>query len=160
MKTKSPLQKKRDLILVITLFLLMGGVFLVYRMTAFRGESASAGVYYGTEKMVTVDFDLQNVDIVSKQAVENKYYDLYGYNQFPYHDVEKNSIVLLGDYTVRGVRQLVIISYDFEKKSMQIIDEKSPNNICSKEGESTGFPLICLPNNIYVRFEQERQLEV
>jgi hypothetical protein len=59
---------------------------------------------------------------------------------------------LLGDYTVNGIRQIVVIKYDFNKRSVQIIEEQSPNNICSREGESTGWPLICLPNRIRVEF--------
>jgi len=60
---------------------------------------------------------------------------------------------LLGDYKINGERQIVVIRYDYGRKSVEIIQEQSPNNICSREGESTGWPLICLPNRIRVEFE-------
>jgi hypothetical protein len=63
------------------------------------------------------------------------------------------TITLLGDYEVDGTRQIVVIEYNFGKRSVEIIEEQSPNNICSNEGLSTGKPLICLPNRIRVEFE-------
>ena len=51
------------------------------------------------------------------------------------------------------LRQIVVIQYDFGFKTVQIIEEQSPNNICSREGVSYGKPLICLPNRVRVEFE-------
>jgi len=81
-----------------------------------------------------------------------------GYNQnYPIIDEEAQTITLLGDYELNGIRQIVVIKYEFgtanSKPSVEIIQEQSPNNICSREGVSTGKPLICLPNRIRVEFD-------
>ena len=142
-------QKKRDIILASVLFVLLGGIFIAFRMLSFRDEASLAKVYYGASRdpIVTIDF------------VENRVYRHYGQNvpstyaeDYPIIDEDNQIITLLGDYTINGIRQIVVIKYDFNRRSVQIIQEESPNNICSREGESTGWPLICLPNRIRVEF--------
>ena len=44
-------------------------------------------------------------------------------------------------------------NYNYGNKTVEIIQEQSPNNICSREGVSSGWPLICLPNRIRVEFD-------
>jgi hypothetical protein len=142
-------QKKRDLILVGLLFILLGGAFLMFRLLAFRDDAALANIYYGTssDPIVTIDFTKQKITRHHDQSLPDGISESY-----PIIDEEQRTITLLGDYTINGVRQIVVISYDYGRRSVQIIEEKSPNNICSREGESTGFPLICLPNRIRVEF--------
>lgn len=142
-------QKKRDIILVGLLFILLGGLFLAFRLLAFNDEAAQARVYYGTsnDPIVTIDFAKQTVTRHYDQNVPQDYPQDY-----PQINLDNQTITLLGDYTVNGTRQIVVIKYDFEKRSAQIIEEQSPNNICSREGESTGWPLICLPNRVRVEF--------
>jgi hypothetical protein len=96
---------------------------------------------------VTVDFSRQTIERHYDQSVPSSYD-----GDYPIIDLDQQTITLLGDYTVNGIRQIVVIKYDFNKRSVQIIEEQSPNNICSREGESTGWPLICLPNRIRVEF--------
>lgn len=144
-----PKQKKRDLILASLLFVILGVLFVLFRMFAFQGEASVAHVYYGNsnEPIVTIDF-------VNYRVLRNYDQDApHSGNPYPIIDLEAQTITLLGDYQVSGVRQIVVIKYDFERKSVRIIEESSPNNICSREGESTGWPLICLPNRIRVEFE-------
>ena len=74
---------------------------------------------------------------------------------YPIVDESQRTITLLGDFEVNGIRQVVIITYDFGSKTVQVIQEQSPNNICSKEGASNGRPLICLPNRVRVEFETD-----
>lgn len=142
-------QKKRDIILVGLLFVLLGGVFLAFRLLAFNEDAAQARVYYGNsnDPIVTIDFAKQTVTRHYDQNVPDAYSEDY-----PLIDLENQTVTLLGDYTIDGVRQIVVIKYDFAKRSAQIIEEQSPNNICSREGESTGWPLICLPNRVRVEF--------
>lgn len=142
-------QKKRDFILIGLLFVLLGGTFLLFNMLVLNKNAAMAHVYYGNSSnpIVTIDFTKQTVIRYYDQDVPSTYpFD------YPIINEEERTITLLGDYTINGVRQLVVIQYDFGRRSVQIIQEESPNNICSREGESTGWPLICLPNRIRVEF--------
>lgn len=142
-------QKKRDMILVGLLFVLLGGAFLLFRLFAFNEDAALANVYYGNSNnpIVTIDFMKQSIKRHYDQDVPAEY-DL----DYPLINETDHTITILGDYTVDGVRQIVVIRYDFGKRSVQIIEESSPNNICSREGESTGWPLICLPNRVRIEF--------
>ncbi|HOI85048.1 MAG TPA: hypothetical protein PLP48_03130 [Acholeplasmataceae bacterium] len=142
-------QKKRDLILIGLLFILLGGAFLLFRILAFSEDASLAHVYYGTSSnpIVTIDFTKQTITRHYDQSLPEGISEDY-----PIIDEEQRTITLLGDYTIGGVRQIVVIRYDYGRRSVQIIEEQSPNNICSREGESTGFPLICLPNRIRVEF--------
>lgn len=142
-------QKKRDLILIGLLFILLGGAFLLFRILAFSEDASLAHVYYGTSSnpIVTIDFTKQTITRHYDQSLPEGISEDY-----PIIDEEQRTITLLGDYTIGGVRQIVVIRYDYGRRSVQIIEEQSPNNICSREGESTRFPLICLPNRIRVEF--------
>ncbi|HPG42225.1 MAG TPA: hypothetical protein PLJ98_00280 [Acholeplasmataceae bacterium] len=146
---KMGLQKKRDIYLIGFLFIFLGGVFLAFRLLAFHEDAAMAHIYYGNsnDPIVTVDFSRQTIERHYDQSVPSSYD-----GDYPIIDLDQQTITLLGDYTVNGIRQIVVIKYDFNKRSVQIIEEQSPNNICSREGESTGWPLICLPNRIRVEF--------
>ncbi len=150
MELKKTVQKKRDILLAAILFVVLGGLFILFRLFAFQEEASTANIYYGTsnEPIVTIDFVNYRVISHYNQNVPNEYEGV-----FPIIDENNRTITLLGDYQVNGVRQIVVIRYDFGRKSVQIIQESSPNNICSREGESTGWPLICLPNRIRVEFE-------
>lgn len=150
MNVRSKTQNKRDILLVSLLFVIMGGVFVAFRLFAFSEDASLAHVYYGSsnEPIVTIDFinyrTIKNYD----QSVPSGYDSIY-----PIINEQEYTITILGDYAINGIRQEVVIKYDYGRKSVQIIEEKSPNNICSREGESTGWPLICLPNRIRVEFE-------
>jgi len=147
-------KNKRDLILVSVLVILVGAIYISFKLFMFTGEASQAHVYYGTstDPIVTIDFVNYRVIRNYTQNVPD------GYNQnYPIIDEEAQTITLLGDYELNGIRQIVVIKYEFgtanSKPSVEIIQEQSPNNICSREGVSTGKPLICLPNRIRVEFD-------
>jgi hypothetical protein len=150
MDAKKSVQNKRDWILATLLFVLLGGLFIAFRLFAFADEASLAYVYYGNsdEPIVTIDFINYRVISNYDQNVPSEYDDIY-----PVINEGQQTITLLGDYEINGVRQIVVIRFDYGRKSVEIIQEQSPNNICSREGESTGWPLICLPNRIRVEFE-------
>ncbi|HBG32928.1 MAG TPA: hypothetical protein DEG42_07265 [Acholeplasmataceae bacterium] len=150
MDAKKSVQNKRDWILATLLFVLLGGLFIAFRLFAFADEASLAHVYYGNsdEPIVTIDFINYRVISNYDQNVPSEYDDIY-----PVINEGQQTITLLGDYEINGERQIVVIRYDYGRKSVEIIQEQSPNNICSREGESTGWPLICLPNRIRVEFE-------
>ncbi len=143
------LQSKRDLILIVLLLVILGGVFVYFNFFAYNQPAAYAHIYYGNdnEPIATIDFVNETVTYRT-QNVPSEYTE-----QYPIIDLNRATITLLGDYKVDGVRQIVVIEYDFGRRSVEIIEEQSPNNICSLEGLSTGKPLICLPNRVRVEFE-------
>jgi hypothetical protein len=143
------IQRKRDILLASLLFVFLGAIYLAFRLFAFQDDASVAHVYYGasSDPIVTIDFVNGQVIKNYDQDVPSTYDNIY-----PIIDEEENTITVLGDYTINGVRQIVVIRYDFGKRSVQIIQEESPNNICSREGESTGWPLICLPNRVRIEF--------
>lgn len=141
---------QRDIILIVALFVIVGGIFLYFQVIRTPKASNYAHIYYGrtNEPLATIDF-------LQKKIIVNKTQDIpssYG-EDYPLIDEGKKTITLLGDYEINGRRQIVVIEYDFGSKSVQIIEEQSPNHLCSKEGISYGKPLICLPNRIRVEFE-------
>jgi hypothetical protein len=129
----------------------------LFRLLAFNTDATQAYVYYGdlSNPIVTIDFAYNNGE---GRVIKNYDQEVpIGYDNFPIIDEENHTITLLGDYEINNIRQIVVIKYDFEKKSVRIIQEQSPNNICSREGESTGWPLICLPNRIRVEFDTNEE---
>lgn len=157
MKKIKSVQTKRDIFLSVALFIVVGALFLLFRLTAFNSDATQAYIFYGdlSNPIVTIDFAYNNGEgrIVKNydQEVPNNY------GNYPIINENDQTITLLGDYEIDGVRQIVVIEYDYIKKSVQIIEEQSPNNICSREGESTGWPLICLPNRIRVEFDTNEE---
>jgi hypothetical protein len=157
MKKIKSVQTKRDIVLSVALFIVVGALFLLFRLTAFNSDATQAYIFYGdlSNPIVTIDFAYNNGEgrIVKNydQEVPNNY------GNYPIINENDQTITLLGDYEIDGVRQIVVIKYDYIKKSVQIIEEQSPNNICSREGESTGWPLICLPNRIRVEFDTNEE---
>lgn len=156
MQQRTNTQNRRDVLLIIALIVILGGIFVYYNWFAYNEPAAVAHIYYGSsdEPIVSINFVSQEVTIHSNQDVPDIYLE-NNISSYPYHDSNQQTITLLGDYTVNGVRQIVVIQYWYGTRgSIKIIEETSPNNICSLEGESTGKPLICLPNRIRVEFEK------
>ncbi len=150
MQKKNKTQNRRDIILISILLVIIGSVFVYFNFFAYSQDSAVAHIYYGNsnEPIASIDFVNQEINY-RKQEVPDDYDDI-----FPIIDKNNRTITLLGDYRVDGRRQIVVIQYNFGAKSVRIIEESSPNNICSLEGTSTGKPLICLPNRIRIEFER------
>lgn len=150
MKLNLSVKNKRDFLLVTLLFTILGGIYILFRLFAFQGEASVANVYYGNsnDPIVTIDFVNYRVIRNYDQNVPTEYNQ-----EYPIIDEANQTITLLGDYELNGTRQIVVIQYNFGAKSVQIIQEQSPNNICSREGVSTAWPLICLPNRIRVEFD-------
>lgn len=143
-------QNKRDALLVV--FLLVGlGIFFGYREWIYEpGEATVANVFYGNNSNPIVVIDFSNEQIILNYVQPNV-------QNYPKIDEGNNTITLLGDYEINGVRQELVLRYNFEKKTVQIIQEESPYNVCSKQGESNGEALICLPNSIRVEFSSATQ---
>ena len=136
---------KRDSILIAVILLLLGSVFAYMEILYNPGDATVANVYYGSDQnpIVIIDFTKQEIFVQFEQPSSENY---------PVVDAINQTITLLGDFEVGGVRQEVIIGYNFDKKTVRVIEEQSPYNVCSKQGESDGAAIICLPNGIRVEF--------
>ncbi len=156
--------RTRDIVLTAVLLLLAGGVFLVVRYITFNGDPSYADVYYGTssEPIVSVNFDTGTANINYKQDIPNTYEKTYPIVEDGQNDAGHAVIwvTLLGDYEINGVRQELVVEFDLDRQSIQIIQEESPQNICSRQGVSTGVPLICLPNRVRVEFVTSGDVDI
>jgi hypothetical protein len=136
---------QRD-VMLITIVLLGVGMYFLLTTFVFKPEPATqANIYYGNNQqpIVTIDFINQSVRI---------HYNQEGLTNYPFINKELNTITLLGDYEISGVRQEVVIGYDFLNQTVTILEEESPYNVCSNLGASSKQALICLPNAIRVEF--------
>ena len=156
MEEKKTQKTKRDLYLIVGLFVILGGIFIYFQFFKTQQEASRAHIYYGStsDPIVTIDFQKQQVTANHVQSVPNQYDNVY-----PLIDENQHTVTLLGDYEINGVRQIVVITYDFGLRTVQITEEQSPNNICSREGASNGKPLICLPNRVRVEFETNAEFD-
>jgi hypothetical protein len=138
---------QRDIVLIFTVLLGIGAYFLLTTFILKQEPQTQAQVFYGNNPnpIVTIDFINQRVII---------HYNQEGYNQYPILNEEFNTITLLGDYKISGVRQEVVIGFDFINQTVTILEEESPYNVCSNLGASSKQALICLPNAIRVEFSR------
>lgn len=136
---------QRDFMLIF-IVLLGVGVYFLLTTFVFKPEPATqANVFYGNnqEPIATIDFINQTVVI---------HYNQEGLTNYPIVNKELSTITLLGDYEISGVRQEVVIGFDFLNQTVTILEEKSPYNVCSNLGASSKQALICLPNAVRVEF--------
>jgi len=147
--------RKRDIYMISILLVIFAILFFMFQYVWFAGDATYAYVYYGLgEPIVSVDFAndevVRNFDQILDDDIEINY---------PIIETDENSgytvITLLGDYKIDGVRQEVVIEVDFVQDRLRVFDEKSPLNVCSKQGWSTSVPLICLPNKVRVEFDSK-----
>lgn len=151
-------QKRRDYILLGTLIAFFGIILLLFQIFAYKGEAKSAYVFFGSNThLIEVDFEKREYKINEQGLIQYK--DFFKTDSYPI--IEDDYITLLGMYKRDGEHQEVVIKVDMDKRSLRITKEQSPLNICSKQGESNGRPLVCLPNNIFIYFDaKEKNLEI
>jgi hypothetical protein len=138
---------QRDMMLI---FIVLLGIAVYFLLTTFvikQEPQTQAQVFYGNNPnpIVTIDFVNERIII---------HYNQEGLSQYPIMNQELNTITLLGDYEISGVRQEVVIGYDFMNQTVTILEEESPYNVCSNLGASNKQALICLPNAIRVEFSR------
>lgn len=149
-KTKDQIEEnskfklRRDLILFGVLIIVFGGAYLNYHFWP-RESALCASITYRNEVYVEVDFNARNATILKYQEDSRYPKKILGDDYL--------EITLLGDYKVDGVNQEVVIFIDFEQKRIKVSEEKSPFNLCSKQGWTTYGYIICLPNSVSIGFE-------
>jgi hypothetical protein len=142
---KKMTKNKRDWILIVGATLIIGIYFAISTWFITYDDSTAANVYYGNNNQPIVVIDFVNEKITIEYQQENA-------EMYPKVDLINQTITLLGDYKVQGVRQEVVIGYSFINKTVEILEEESPYHICSNQGASDRQALICLPNAIRVEF--------
>lgn len=149
---KLTMKTKRDILLGVGVLMLTLLIWLVLTLSLSNGTATSANVYYGSNREAIV-----SIDFVSNQVRIHYYQDTQTETRYPYVDLTNQTITLLGDYEQNGIRQEVIIGYSFVDQSVQILEESSPYNVCSKQGVITSGALICLPNSVRVEFKNAEE---
>lgn len=140
----SKLKLRRDLILFGLLVVVFGGIYLNYHFWP-REAAVRANITYRQETYVRIDFDSRNATILKYQEDDNYPKKVLGDDYL--------EITLLGDYKIEGVNQEVVIFIDFDQKRIKVSEEKSPFNLCSKQGWTTYGYIVCLPNSISIEFD-------
>lgn len=153
-------KKKRDYILLVISASFFGLILMLFQMFAYKGTAKSAFIFYGSnDYLIEVDFENKKYNINNAELI--RYQNVFNDDRYPIIEYENNKITLLGMYKKEGNFQEVVIQVDMDKRSIEIVKEESPLNICSKQGVSRGRPLVCLPNNIYIYFNtKEKNLEI
>lgn len=139
--TKTRLNQIIQVVIIVIIGIL---VILIFLMFNFAPRSSyKVQIYHNKNLIIDYKFNDKTVKIVNRQD-----------SKYPIIKKEENgfTITILGDYKIEGIRQEVKIFIDNKNKGAKITFEKSPNNICSLQGFSNGYPLICLPNNLVVKF--------
>ncbi|MGI6787401.1 MAG: FAD:protein FMN transferase [Acholeplasmataceae bacterium] len=138
----SKLKLIRDLILFGVLAIVFGGIFLNYHFWP-RESALKAEITYQQEAYVEIDFQAKDITILKEQVA--------GYPKKIVGD-EYLEVTLLGDYQVDGVKQEVVIFIDFDLNRIKVSEEKSPYNLCSRQGWASHGYIICLPNSVSINF--------
>lgn len=134
------IMKKSDVILIVVILVLALTSFLVFQK--ITNDSAAtdgvAVVYYNNQKIIEID-------------LENGNYKIYNEDRVLSIDTENHIYHVLG-----SVDYGVYIEYKDNK--VRVIDEQSPKHICQTQGwtNSPLSPLTCLPNNIIIVIEADR----
>jgi hypothetical protein len=155
-------KKKRDSLLIGTLLIVFGLLFIVTSTLQKKGEFAYIKVKNQTLFSInltdgTLKTDPLEVVIISTEAprIED---NLIWVNDYEFYELEMGSGLVryqTGDetyYYIQGNLGYVVILYDQSKKQIKIDQETSPYNICSKQGWSDTKPIICLPNFVTIEF--------
>ena len=155
-------KKKRDSLLIGTLLIVFGLLFIVTSTLQKKGEFAYIKVKNQTLFSInltdgTLKTDPLEVVIISTEAprIED---NLIWINDYEFYELELGSGLVryqTGDetyYYIQGNLGYVVILYDQSKKQIKIDQETSPYNICSKQGWSDTKPIICLPNFVTIEF--------
>lgn len=139
----------RDWIIISVIVIIIGVGFAIFSKAFKSVKFNQSTVSVNKEELVIVHFKTNKVEVLKNQV------DIpaYNTNTYPIINEENKTITVLGLVEEYGIRQELVIEYNFEKHSMQIIEEVSPNNICKDMGVSTGMALVCEPNSVIVTFQ-------
>ncbi len=133
--------KKNDIILTLIVLFVGLSSFLVVQIIQAQNQLTDgiAVVLYNDEEIMHIYLEDGSYDIFNHEHVFEDEFNL---------DNTPKQYVVKGDYASSFGR--VVIGYEDHK--VRILDERSPQNICQKQGETNSpmRPLTCLPNNVVI----------
>ena len=140
--------KFKDIVLIVAIVIIAVAGFLMFS-NVFKNTTYNMSlVIYNKEVVAEVDFVNKEVKILKQ--------DELGY---PKLNEVNNTITILGN-SQGGERFELVIKYNYEKHSMQIIEEVSPKNICSSDGEQTARTITCVPNGVSITFSNDGEVDL
>ena len=155
-------KKKKDNLLIGSLLIVFGLVFLITSTLQNKGEFAYIKVKNQTLFSVNLTDGSFKTNPLEVVIIATEAPRLAGttiwVNDYESYDLEMGSgIVRYQDgsktyYYIQGNLGYVVILYDQTKQQIRIDQETSPYNICSKQGWSDTKPIICLPNYVTIEF--------
>lgn len=157
-------QLKRDLILIGSLILVVGIIFILYY--SFKEDAEVAIVSY--DNTVLFEIDMENGAFKGKTTTydadvmpEIKDDNLYIADKVFLNLKEGDGVLVYNDsYFVKGKLGYVKIHYNSLTKKIRVVEETSPYNICSNQGYSNDAPIVCLPNYVSIKFSKSELDEI
>jgi hypothetical protein len=143
---------KKDWVFISVISMIILSFFVYFQYLNEAHSSGIAYVYYSAS-----DDPIATINFNRKEVVVHYTQDDTGESVFPLVDLDQQTITILGDYEVDGIRQVVVIGYNFNDNSVRIVEEESPYHVCSRQGETTQYALICLPNGVRVEFSYSEE---
>lgn len=140
--------KFKDIVLITAIALIALSGFLMFS-NVFKNTTYNMSlVVFNKEVVAEVDFVNKEVNILKQ--------DEGGY---PKLNEELQTITILGN-SQGGERFELVIKYNYENHSMQIVEEVSPKNICSSDGEQTARTITCIPNGVTITFSNDGEVDL
>jgi|SRR5690554_1979633 len=151
------MMKKKDFIIIGSL-LVVAIVAFVWATFFTVSEGSIAKVYYQNEVVIEVDFNDQTYQMYPQNDAED-YPKLIDTDDKSAADL---TFIVLGFYEIEGIRTEAIIEVNFQTKSIRIAKDETPKQIGVSRGwyDGKGLPVVSLPNQIFIKFEQEATDEV
>ena len=140
----------KDLALFIILILAFGVGYLNYHFWP-KANPSIAEINYKLETYVTVDFDMQSININKQQSQDYPRYEIIDLKHF---------VTILGDYKINNERQEVVVEINFVTNEIRVSEENSPHNFCSLQGWTGRGAIICMPNNVTITFRSGNNFDL
>ncbi len=154
----------RDSLLIGIVVMVIAIIYLISVIN--RKPSEVATVNYDNKPLFSVSLsdgkfgastDVYEVDAMPKIEDGHLYV-----NDELFTKLEKGHGVLVykNYYVILGNLDYVMIEYNSRNKTIKVLEETSPYNICSTQGESKGAPIVCLPNLVTITFRELKDVDV
>lgn len=154
MKTKN----KNDLLLIGLALILLGGLLIYAVSTRVKGQFA----YIKVSNQVVLNINLNDgtyqmmkpvylIEIDAKPSIDGQ--TLKYNNEVISFEFGQTVVVYENYFYLLG--GLGIVEIEYKDNKVRVSKEKSPYNICSKQGFSDIAPIVCLPNFVTIEFTND-----
>lgn len=140
--------KFKDIVLIAAIALIALSGFLMFSRVFKTTTYNMSLVVFNKEVVAEVDFVNKKVNILKQDE-----------DGYPKLNEELQTITILGN-SQGGERFELVIEYNYDKHSMQIVEEVSPKNICSSDGEQTARTITCIPNGVTITFSNDGEADL